>query len=72
MTSGCKVRTNTPVRQSGTPIAVNLSQSCPSTSSGCWADRAPSISQLAMSLVVVAAIALLSGASRSGQERDGR
>ena len=51
MTCGCKVRTNTATRHSGMPQATSRSDNCASTWAGCGAERAPSISQSATSLI---------------------
>jgi len=50
-TSGCKVRTKTAARHSGTPAATSRSQSTASTCCGAAAERAPSISQSAIAAI---------------------
>jgi len=49
--SGCKVRTKTAARHSGTPAATSRSQSTASTCCGATAERAPSISQSAIATI---------------------
>src|SRR5713226_3643985 len=51
MTLGCSVRTDTATRHSGRPAAMRRGTSCSSTSCGCCAERAPSISQALASAI---------------------